>query len=121
MVLILNSALVLAASASYNNAAMTIINQQRLELEALIGDKYEVLRRIGGGGMAQVFLARHRLHGGFVAVKVLADHLAQDDRIVARFEQEARTAASLSGHPNVVPIFDVGQGNGLHYLIMQYV
>jgi serine/threonine protein kinase len=121
MVLILNSALVLAASASYNNAAMTIINQQRLELEALIGDKYEVLRRIGGGGMAQVFLARHRLHGGFVAVKVLADHLAQDDRIVARFEQEARTAASLSGHPNVVPIFDVGQGNGLHFLIMQYV
>jgi serine/threonine protein kinase len=96
-------------------------DQQRSELEHAVGDKYEVLHRIGGGGMAEVFLARHRLHGGFFAIKVLADHLARDPRIVARFEQEARTAASLSGHPNIVPIFDIGKDNGLHYLIMQYV
>ena len=79
------------------------------------------MRLIGGGGMAHVFLARHRRHGGAFAVKVLADHLAQEPQIVARFEQEARTAASLSGHPNIVPIFDIGSGNGLHYLIMQYI
>nr|WP_285288926.1 bifunctional serine/threonine-protein kinase/formylglycine-generating enzyme family protein [Alloacidobacterium dinghuense] len=79
------------------------------------------MRRIGGGGMAQVFLARHRRHGGVFAIKVLAEYLAQDANIVARFEQEARTAASLSGHPNIVPIFDIGQGDGLHYLIMQYI
>ncbi len=100
---------------------MNNYERQRAELEALIGEKYEVIQRIGGGGMAQVFLARHRFHGGWVAVKVLAEYLAQDEAIVARFEQEARIAASLSGHPNIVPIFDIGHGNGLHYLIMQYV
>ena len=100
---------------------MTRSEQQRADLEALIGTKYEVLGRIGGGGMAQVMLARHRQHGGLFAVKILADHLAQDESIVARFKQEATTAASLSGHPNIVSIFDIGEGNGLHYLIMQFV
>jgi serine/threonine-protein kinase len=95
--------------------------QQIAELQNVLGGKYRVVRRIGGGGMAQVFLARHLLHGGAFAVKVLADYLAQDPAIVHRFEQEARTAASLSGHPNIVPIFDIGNGGGLHYLIMQYI
>ena len=90
-------------------------------LASVIGEKYEVLQWIGGGGMADVFLARHRVHGGLFAVKVLADHLAGDPIVVERFLQEARTAASLSGHTNIVPIFDVGQEQGLHYLIMQYV
>ncbi len=96
-------------------------DEQRVQLEQLIGNKYQVIRRLGGGGMAQVFLARHRGHGGLVAVKILADHLAQDPRIVSRFRQEATTAASLSGHPNIVPIYDIGEGNGLHYLIMQFI
>ena len=95
--------------------------QQIVELQALLGSKYEVLCHIGGGGMAQVFLARHSGHGGAFAVKVLAEYLAQDPQVVARFEQEARTAASLSGHPNIVPIFDIGSGNGMHYLIMQFI
>lgn len=95
--------------------------QRIVELQALLGEKYQVLCRIGGGGMAEVFLARHRGHGGAFAIKVLAEYLAQDPQIVARFEQEARTAASLSGHPNIVPIFDIGSGNGLHFLIMQYI
>jgi formylglycine-generating enzyme required for sulfatase activity len=94
---------------------------QVAQLEALLGDKYQIVRRIGGGGMAQVVLARHRRHGGAFAVKVLAEYLADDPQIVARFEQEARTAASLSGHPNIVPIFDIGQGDGLHYIIMQFI
>lgn len=100
---------------------MTRTEQQQAELERLIGAKYEVLGRIGGGGMAQVMLARHRQHGGLFAVKILADHLAQDAGIVARFKQEATTAASLSGHPNIVSIFDIGEGDGLHYLVMQFV
>src|SRR5258708_6294436 len=79
------------------------------------------MQDIGGGGKGEVFRVGERLHGGFFAIKVLADHLARDPRIVARFEQEARTAASLSGHPNIVPIFDIGKDNGLYYLIMQYV
>src|SRR5262249_28411903 len=65
--------------------------------------------------------ARHRMTGGMFAVKVLAEHLAEEPRIVERFLQEARTAAALSGHSNIVPIFDVGQDQGLHYILMQYV
>ncbi len=91
------------------------------QLAAVIGDKYEVLQWIGGGGMAEVFLARHRVHGGLAAVKVLADQLSRDPVIVERFLQEARTAAALSGHANIVTIFDVGESQGLYYLIMQYI
>ncbi len=100
---------------------MTRAEQQQADIEAVLGDKYHVLCRVGGGGMPQVLLARHRLHGGLFAVKILADHLAQEPSIVARFKQEATTAASLSGHPNIVPIFDIGEGHGLHYLVMQFV
>ncbi len=100
---------------------MSRADEQQVQIDGLIGSKYEVLCRIGGGGMAQVLLARHRLHGGLFAIKILADHLAQDPSIVSRFKQEATTAASLSGHPNIVSIFDIGEGAGLHYLVMQFV
>ena len=100
---------------------MATREQTQQQLGAAIGDKYDVMQWIGGGGMAGVYLARHRLHGGFCAVKVLAEHLAQDPGIVEQFLQEARTAANLDGHPNVVRIVDIGENEGLHYLIMQYV
>jgi serine/threonine protein kinase len=93
----------------------------RAALQQVIGDKYEVLQWIGGGGMAEVFLARHRAHGGLFAVKVLAEQLAGEPQIVARFTAEARTAAKLGGHPNIAGVFDIGEGSGLHYLIMPYV
>ncbi len=93
----------------------------RAALEQLIGDKYEVLGWIGGGGMAEVYLARHRVHGGRFAVKVLAEQLSHDPRIVARFLEEARTAATLSGHPNIAAVFDVGGAGAVHYLVMPYV
>ena len=99
----------------------SVRNAVRSALHQLIGDKYEVLEWIGGGGMAEVFLAKHRAHGGLVAVKVLADSLSNEPRIVARFREEARTAATLQGHPNIVAIIDIGEGSGLHYLIMPYV
>ena len=97
------------------------VGEQQDRLTEVLGSKYHILCRIGGGGMAQVYLARHRLHGGLFAVKVLVDHLAQDPRVVARFEQEARMAATLAAHPNIVPIFDIGSGAGLHYMIMQFI
>ena len=97
------------------------VGEQQDRLSEVLGSKYHIICRIGGGGMAQVYLARHRLHGGLFAVKVLVDYLAQDPRIVARFEQEARMAATLAGHPNIVPIFDIGSGGGLHYMIMQFI
>ena len=97
-----------------------MVDQQE-RLNDAVGNKYLILCRIGGGGMAQVYLARHRVHGGLFAIKVLAEHLAGDPRIVGRFEHEARMAASLANHPNIVPIFDIGEGNGLHYLVMQFI
>jgi serine/threonine protein kinase len=100
---------------------MSSQNQTLDALANLIGNKYEVLRWIGGGGMADVFLARHRRTAGLFAVKVLNESLANEPRAVERFMQEARTAATLSGHPNIVSIIDVDEGDGLHYIIMQYV
>jgi serine/threonine-protein kinase len=96
-------------------------DQTQATLADALNEKYEILRWIGGGGMAEVFLARHRIHGALFAVKVLSTSLAEDERIVARFVQEARTAATLAGHSNIVPIFDIGAQNGLYFLIMQYV
>jgi eukaryotic-like serine/threonine-protein kinase len=93
--------------------------QQRLS--EVVGGKYQVVWRLGGGGMSHVFLARHRFHGGLFAIKVLAEHLALDKSLVSRFEREARLTASLANHPNIVAIFDIGEGNGLYYLVMQFV
>jgi serine/threonine-protein kinase len=100
---------------------MSKVEDQCAELSRALGEKYEVLRRIGGGGMAEVFLARHATHGALFAVKVLAEHLAQHDRVVARFEEEARLEARLSGHPNIVPVYDIGSADGLHYIVMPYI
>ena len=90
-------------------------------LNEVLGGKYQILCRLGGGGMSQVYLARHRFHGGLVAIKVLAEHLAEDPSIVSRFQREARMTASLGNHPNIVPIFDIGEGNGLYFLVMQFI
>lgn len=93
--------------------------QQRLA--SAVGDRYDVLDWIGGGGMAGVYLARHRIHGGFCAIKVLAEHYSHDENLVASFMQEARTAASLEGHPHIVRILDIAANDGLYYLIMNFI
>jgi eukaryotic-like serine/threonine-protein kinase len=90
-------------------------------IREILGDRYEVLNPVGTGGMAKVFIARHRRHGGLVAVKVLAEELAEVPELVERFVQEARTAATLDGHPNVISIFDIGDANGTHYLLMPFL
>src|SRR3954466_786957 len=91
------------------------------QLADALHERYDILRWIGGGGMAQVFLARNRVLGALFAVKVLNPNLAEDERIVARFLQEARTAVTLAGHPNIVPVVDVYAENGLYFFIMHYV
>jgi serine/threonine-protein kinase len=83
--------------------------------------RYEILGRVGGGGMAEVYLARHRGHGGFCAVKVLSESLGAEPALVEAFLQEARTAATLHDHPNIVQIVDVDSHPDFHYLVMQYV
>lgn len=99
---------------------MALVGLQE-RLSEVLGSKYHILCRLGGGGMSQVYLARHRFHGGLVAIKVLAEHLAEDPSIVSRFQREARMTASLGNHPNIVPVFDIGEGNGLYFLVMQFI
>ena len=84
-----------------------------------LGD-YRVLRRLGSGGMADVYLAEQRSLGRQVALKVLHERLAEDASYVERFSHEARAAASLV-HPNIVQIYEVGQQQGFHFIAQEYV
>ena len=86
----------------------------------MIAGRYRVERRLGSGGMAEVFLARDTTLGRLVAVKVLRERFADDEQFVERFHREARAAAALN-HPNVVVINDHGGSAGSLYIVMEYV
>jgi len=85
-----------------------------------LGGRYEIIARIGGGGMAVVYKAYDTLLHRYVAVKVLREQFVHDEEFIQRFLREARSAASLS-HPNVVSIYDVGQDKDTHYIVMEYI
>ncbi|AJY76462.1 Stk1 family PASTA domain-containing Ser/Thr kinase [Paenibacillus beijingensis] len=85
-----------------------------------LGGRYEILARIGGGGMALVYKAHDILLGRNVAVKVLRQQFVHDEEFIRRFRREAQSAAALS-HPNVVSIYDVGQEDDVHYIVMECV
>ncbi len=85
-----------------------------------LGDRYEILEKIGSGGMALVYKARCTLLNRYVAVKVLRDEFTDNEEFIARFNIEAQAAASLS-HQNIVSIYDVGTENSLHYIVMECV
>lgn len=89
-------------------------------LGKLVGGRYELLEKVGGGGMAIVYKARCHLLKRYVAVKILRLELVEDEEFVARFRRESQAAASLS-HPNIVDIYDVGEENGIYYIVMEYV
>jgi serine/threonine-protein kinase len=82
-------------------------------------DRYRVIRHLANGGMASVWEAHDELLDRDVAVKVLAPHLGEDDDARRRFAREARAAAGLSTHPNVVTIYDVGEHAGRTYMVME--
>src|SRR6476469_3134471 len=87
-----------------------------------IGGRYNLERRLGAGGMSTVFLARDSVLERPVAVKLLAEHLSDDEAFVSRFRREALAAARLQ-HPNIVQVFDSGEddASGRHYIVMEYV
>jgi eukaryotic-like serine/threonine-protein kinase len=87
---------------------------------ALFAGRYRLERKLGSGGMADVWLAEDQELGRKVAVKILHERYANDDQFVARFRREAEHAASLS-HPNIVSIFDRGEAGGSYYIVMEYV
>ena len=85
-----------------------------------VNSRYEIIKTIGEGGMANVYLARDTILDRNVAIKVLRGDLASDEKFVRRFQREALSASSLS-HPNIVEIYDVGEDDGDYYIVMEYV
>ncbi len=85
-----------------------------------LGNRYEMLEEVGIGGMATVYKARCNLLNRFVAVKVLKDEFSKDAEFVKRFRAEAQSAASLT-HPNIVSVYDVGEENGINYIVMEFL
>jgi eukaryotic-like serine/threonine-protein kinase len=87
----------------------------------VLPDRYRGPRRIGRGGMGEIYRATDELLGRAVAVKVLAERYADDEAVRARFTREALAAARLSGRPNIVTIFDVGETDGRPFIVMEYL
>ncbi len=86
----------------------------------MISNRYELGDRLGSGGMSTVYRATDRVLERTVAVKVLAEHLSDDQKFVARFRREALAVAKLI-HPNIVQVYDTGVDDGRHYIVMEYV
>ena len=85
-----------------------------------ISDRYKILRMIGGGGMANVYLARDMILDRDVALKILRMDFSNDEEFIRRFHREAQSATSLT-HPNIVSIYDVGEEGDIYYIVMEYV
>ncbi|MCF6466427.1 Stk1 family PASTA domain-containing Ser/Thr kinase [Clostridium sp. Cult2] len=90
----------------------------------VLGNRYEIIEKIGGGGMAFVYKARCRLLNRYVAIKILRDEFINDEEFIKKFRRESQAAASLS-HPNIVNIYDVGvdkkDGHDIQYIVMEYI
>lgn len=85
-----------------------------------INNRYEIVKSIGEGGMANVYLANDKILDRKVAVKVLRGDLSSDDRFIRRFQREALSVSNLS-HPNIVEVYDVGEEDGEYYIVMEYI
>ena len=92
-----------------------------MELEGrLLGNRYEIVEKIGNGGMAMVYKAKDQVLNRFVAVKILRDEFTTDEEFIKRFSIEAQSAASIT-HPNIVSVFDVGHEGNLYYIVMELI
>lgn len=86
----------------------------------ILDERYELIKKIGSGGMADVYMAKDILLDRVVAVKILHGNFAEDEDFVLRFRHEAQSAGKLT-HPNIVGIYDVGCDGDIHYIVMEYV
>lgn len=86
----------------------------------ILGNRYEIIEKIGGGGMALVYKAKCNLLNRYVAIKVLRSEFVNDKTVLEKFRKESQASASLS-HPNIVNIYDVGEEGDIYYIVMEYV
>ncbi len=91
-----------------------------IKIGMMIGDRYEILEKIGTGGMSDVYKAKCHKLNRYVAVKVLKQEFSENANFVSKFHIEAQAAAGLM-HPNIVNVYDVGEENGIHYIVMELV
>ena len=91
-----------------------------LEIGSFLSDRYEILSKVGAGGMSDVYKAKDHILSRFVAIKVLKQEFSEDSSFVTKFRAEAQSAAGLS-HPNIVNVYDVGEDNGVYYIVMELV
>ena len=91
-----------------------------LKTGTIIAERYEILGKIGTGGMADVYKAKDHKLNRFVAVKVLKPEFREDTTFIRKFKSEAQAAAVLT-HPNIVNVFDVGDDNGVYYIVMELI
>ena len=91
-----------------------------MEERITLNHRYEIIDKVGGGGMAEVFNGYDTVLHRDVGIKILRDQFIQDKDFVARFRQEACNAAGLS-HPNIVNIYDFGSEHDINYIVMEYV
>ena len=86
----------------------------------MLANRYEVIDKVGTGGMSDVYKAKDHILGRNVAIKVLKQEFGEDINFVTKFRTEAQAAAGLE-HPNIVNIYDVGSENRMHYIVMEYI
>ena len=91
-----------------------------LNVGMFLADRYEILGKVGAGGMSDVYKAKDHILSRIVAIKVLKSEFSEDRTFVTKFRTEAQSAAVLE-HPNIVNIYDVGSEDGLYYIVMEYV
>ncbi|MBO4981423.1 MAG: Stk1 family PASTA domain-containing Ser/Thr kinase [Lachnospiraceae bacterium] len=91
-----------------------------IKIGMMLGDRYEILEKIGTGGMSDVYKAKCHKLNRFVAVKVLKQEFGENENFVSKFRIEAQAAAGLM-HPNIVNVYDVGEENDIHYIVMELV
>src|SRR5438874_6587223 len=89
-------------------------------IDSVFDGRYRIIRKLGAGGMANVYLAEDQELGRRVAIKILNERHANDDQFVERFRREAQNAAALA-HPNIVSIYDRGEAEGTYYIAMEYL
>ena len=91
-----------------------------LGVGTFLADRYEIIAKVGAGGMSDVYKAKDHILGRFVAIKVLKQEYSEDRNFVTKFRIEAQSAAGLE-HPNIVNIYDVGNADDLYFIVMEYV